>query len=155
MSLDIYLMNEPIKKKLGTGIFLRKDGKTYEASAEEVKEKFPDWEPPFTEETVITNEVFSDNITHNLWTMANQIPCSKDFTLYNVMWRPDEHNLNNAEDITDLLYAGMEFMEEHREELLQFNPSNGWGSYDVLLHVVENYYDACKKYPKATIQVSR
>jgi len=41
---------------------------------------------------------------------------------------------------------------EHYE---QFNASNGWGTYKNFVPFVENYLQACKDFPDATIEISR
>jgi hypothetical protein len=47
--------------------------------------------------------VYSGNITHNLGKMAGEVKLSNGLTLYDVLWRPDEHSLKYAKDIWRLL----------------------------------------------------
>ena len=44
--------------------------------------------------------VFNLNITHNLGKMAGEVLLSNGKTLYDVLWRPDEHGYYNGEDIS-------------------------------------------------------
>jgi hypothetical protein len=44
--------------------------------------------------------IFSMNITHNLGKMAQAVVLENGKTLYDVLWRPEEHNYFTASDIT-------------------------------------------------------
>jgi len=99
--------------------------------------------------------VYSANITHNVNTMAMVVELSNDLTLYDVMWRPDEHEMVYAKDIVDYLYAGWKDLVSNPEKYKKFNPSNGWGSYDGLVNFVKNYHDACMENLDAELRISR
>jgi hypothetical protein len=93
--------------------------------------------------------VFSGNITHNLNEMASEAG------IYECLWRPDEHGINEARQIVEPLAAGLADMEARPDHYRTFNPSNGWGTFDGFVKWCHEYLEACKKYPKASIYVSR
>ena len=100
--------------------------------------------------------VYSGNITHNLGAMAGAVVLSNGMTLYQVLWRPDEQQgLKFARDIVDLLDEGWNILLADPEKYKQFNPENGWGSYDGLEKFVYNYRNACWDNPDAELRVSR
>ena len=99
--------------------------------------------------------VFSQNITHNLGKMAGEVKLSNGLTLYDVMWRPDEHGLKYAKDISELLDEGWNILLAEPNRFIQFNPDNGWGSYEGLEKFVYKYRNACWDYPDAELSVSR
>lgn len=99
--------------------------------------------------------VYSDNITHNLNKMAMEVKLNESLTLYDVLWRPDEHELKYARDISDHLDAGWNILLSDPEKFKKFNPENGWGSYDGLCNFVYNYRNACWDAPDAELSISR
>ena len=99
--------------------------------------------------------VYDNNITHNLSKMASEVKLSNGLTLYDVLWRPDEHELELAEDIAELLDEGWNILLSEPDRFKQFNPKNGWGNYNNLCTFVYEYRNACWKEPDATIEVCR
>jgi len=99
--------------------------------------------------------VHDGNITHNLNKMAKAVKLSDGLTLYDVLWRPDEHGLFDAADIKDYLFEGWGILKDDPKKFWQHNPENGWGSYDDLVKFVRDYLDACLENPDAEIGVSR
>ncbi len=99
--------------------------------------------------------IFSMNITHNLGKMASAVVLSNGKTLYDVLWRPEEHNYFTAEDISELLDEGFNILLSAPEEYKQYNPENGWGEYDGLVQFVYQYRNACWENPSAELRVSR
>jgi len=99
--------------------------------------------------------VFSQNITHNLGKMAAQVTLSNGKTLYDVLWRPDEHNYFTAEDISELLDEGFNILLSDPQKFKAFNPENGWGEYNGLLNFVYAYRNACWDTPTAELRISR
>ena len=99
--------------------------------------------------------VFSQNITHNLGAMAREVVLGNDLTLYQVLWRPDEHGLKFARDIADMLDEGWNILLANPEKFKKYNPPNGWGSYEGLERFVYNYLNACRDTPDAELRVSR
>lgn len=99
--------------------------------------------------------VWTWNITHNLGEMAREVQVSDELTLYDVLWRPDEHELTLAHEIADYLDIGWNILLSDPEKYRKFNPANGWGSYDGLCEFVYRYRNACWDNPFAELKVSR
>jgi hypothetical protein len=99
--------------------------------------------------------VYSGNITHNLGKMAGEVKLSNGLTLYDVMWRPDEHSLKFAEDISELLDEAWNILLSEPDYFKTFNPDNGWGSYEGLEKFVYKYRNACWDNPDAELRISR
>jgi hypothetical protein len=148
MSLDVSLISKRKVKRSGTGVFIRDAGGNRELTPAEVKANWPT-APAAALKQYETNEVFSANITHNLTTMADKAG------LYMTLWRPEELNYLVGKDLIDPLRNGLARLKGNREHFEQYNPDNGWGSYEGLVEFVSQYLAACRKYPKATIEVSR
>lgn len=105
--------------------------------------------------------VYTSNITHNLCKMAMEVKFGLEWTgvtdlsLYDVLWRPDEHGFKYARDIADLLDIGWNILLSDPDNFKQFNPDNGWGSYEGLCDFVYNYRNACWHNPDAELSISR
>ena len=95
------------------------------------------------------------NITHNLNEMAKHVPVSKTLTLYNILWRPHESDLKTTDDILEYVTIAVKYLIDHEEELLQYNPDNGWGNYESLLDFSKQVGSACIFHPHCDIEVSR
>jgi hypothetical protein len=102
-------------------------------------------------------EVYVNNITHNCGKMAGAVELSNGKTLYDILWRPDECEppLSFAKDITESLEEGLRILRSDPEKFKQYNPENGWGSYDGLCNFVREYLIACLENPEANVQVCR
>ena len=96
-----------------------------------------------------TKYVYDANITHNLNTMADKAG------LYDVVWRPDENNIERAEQLIKPLEEGIAKLKADPEYFKGFNPENGWGTYEGLVDWLEKYLEACREWPKAKVEVSR
>lgn len=147
MSLDVYLIGEPTKRQ-HTGIYIREGGVNRELTPEEAKERYPDAYDGYLYEEE-DNELYHRNITHNLNTMAEKAG------IYNELWRPDEIGITRAEDLIEPLREGLHRLKSDPEYYQQFNPENGWGSYETLIRFVSGYLDACYMYKDAKVEVSR
>ena len=99
--------------------------------------------------------VYSANITHNLGKMAAEVVLTNGRTLYEVLWRPDEHEMKFAKDISELLDEGWNILLSDPDKFKKFNPENGWGSYEGLCDFVYRYRNACWDNPDAELSVSR
>lgn len=99
--------------------------------------------------------VYSGNITHNLGEMASYVKFDGDLTLYDVLWRPDEHGFRYAKDIEDYLDTAWNILMSEPEFYKTFNPKNGWGTYEGLCKFVYEYRNACWDNPDAELEVSR
>lgn len=89
------------------------------------------------------------NITHNLARMATEAG------LYEMLWRPDENGYNYAHEIVLQLKDAIVDLEANPDFYKEFNAPNGWGIYEHFLSFVKDVHNACMKYPKASISVSR
>lgn len=103
---------------------------------------------------------WSANITHNMGKMASHIPVSSPMenntTLYDYVWRPEVRKETvNTTIMWRVLKEGIAYMINERLDLLQYNPSNGWGDYDSFLAWLINYKNMCEDNPGCEIEVSR
>lgn len=154
MSLDIYIISpEPIKKK-STGIYARIDGQTRELTKEEVIERFPDVDlHDIVESAFETDEFWHGNITHNLHEMANNC-YGRDLCLDDLLWR-DEMPDDIVEYIIDL-FACLFELKDNPDYYKQYNPSNGWGTYEQLVEFVRSFIHALIDMPPgSTIKYSK
>jgi hypothetical protein len=94
-------------------------------------------------------QVYGANITHNLGKMA------KEVGIYEAIWRPEEINKTMASEIIELLEEALVDLKLKPQYFKEFNPTNGWGSYEVFVDFIEKYLDACRDYPNSFIEVSR
>lgn len=94
-------------------------------------------------------EVFSANITHNLTEMAEIAG------IYKILWRPEELGIVKAGEIIESLEMGLKKLKANPKYYQKFDSSNGWGTYKDFVPWVEEYLEACIKYPDALIAVSR
>lgn len=99
--------------------------------------------------------VYSANITHNVGAMAREVDVGEGRTLYDILWRPDEHGYVYAREILECLYTGWKELSYNPEKYKKFDPVNGWGSYEGLLEFVREYHAACMENPEAELRVSR
>jgi hypothetical protein len=144
MSLDVWLTGDNPFPRRGSRIFIREDGCTNEISREEWDRRFPGIEP-VTAEVNDDQQVYSGNITHNLNKMAMAAG------IYEPLWRPDEVGITLARQLIDPLTAGLERLRASPDAFKAHNPLNGWGTYEGLVLFVEEYLDACRAHPTATI----
>jgi hypothetical protein len=150
VSLDVYLTMKGSNVALaGTGVFVREGGQTRELTVAEVQERFPECELVADTRNEDSDGVYWANITHNLNKMAEAAG------LYVYLWRPDEHNIQTANQLIEPLRQGLKKLRANRMIFESYNPENGWGSYEALVEFVEKYLAACEKYPQALVSVSR
>ena len=93
--------------------------------------------------------VYTANITHNLKTMAEAAG------LYQCLWRPEEIGITKASELIEPLQTGLALLTSDPERFREFNPANGWGSYDYLVEFVEAYLKNCIDNPDAVVDVCR
>lgn len=94
-------------------------------------------------------EVCSLNITHSLAVMADEAG------IYQCLWVPCQARILFAAQLILPLSEGLALLLSDPDRFKKFNPENGWGSYDTLVEFVQQYLDACKKNPRAIVQVYR
>jgi hypothetical protein len=104
---------------------------------------------------MMPTEVFSRNITHNLGEMSRQVVLKNGKTLYDVLWRADEHGFKTGGDIADLLLEGYNILCKNPTKFKEFNPSNGWGNYEGLCNFVHDYYKGCLEFADLEFRISR
>lgn len=93
--------------------------------------------------------VYWANVTHNLTKMASEAG------VYEAVWRPEDLDIILAEDLIPYVEDGLNALKSDPKYYKQFNPKNGWGSYEVFVGFLEEYLKALKKHPEAKIRVSR
>jgi hypothetical protein len=93
--------------------------------------------------------VFECNITHNLGEMA------KKAGIYLELWRPEEIGKTKANELIEILKKSLKELKRRPAFYQKFEPINKFGCYKDLVYFVENYLEACKKYPEAKIEISR
>lgn len=93
--------------------------------------------------------VYSDNITHNLNKMAEAAG------IYDVLWRPDENGIWQAQQLIQPLSIGLAQLVSNPDKFKQFNAPNGWGMYENFVPFVSKYLAACVANPEASVSVSR
>jgi len=154
VSLDVYLNMPGYKQEASESkasvpkIFIRDNGQTKEISREEWDKRFPG-RVPVTVQPGEAYEVFSANITHNLTKMAEEAG------IYEAVWRPEEVGITKASQLIMTLKVGLAILEQNPTYFKTLNPPNDWGNYEVLILFVEDYLDACIKYPNANVRISR
>jgi hypothetical protein len=94
-------------------------------------------------------QVYWGNITHNLNEMAEEAG------IYLPLWRPEEVGITKASQLIMTLKVGLAILEQNPTYFKTLNPPNDWGNYEVLILFVEDYLDACIKYPNANVRISR
>ena len=146
MSLDVYLKIKHQSAK-ASRIFIHEDGRIKEISREKWDELRPGTQPTSVE--MQSDCVYTGNITHNLNTMAGEAG------IYQALWRPGEIGISKAEQLIKPLEDGLSLLLADPTWYKQFDPSNGWGSYDSLVEFVHEYLEACRSWPEADIKVSR
>ena len=100
--------------------------------------------------------VYNRNITHNLNVMASQVPVDENnLTLYDILWQPKEYGFTHARMIVDYLDEGWNILMSDPEFFKQFDPENGWGSYEGLCDFVYTYRNACRDNMEAELEVSK
>jgi hypothetical protein len=151
MSLDVYLsLPAEVPPIQHSGIFVRRDGQTVEITREEWDMLYPGNEPVvYQPGDTIPSEVYWANITHNLTTMADRVDLSS------CLWHPERVGVTHAKHLIAPLLEGLSLLKRRPEFCRQFNPPNGWGSYETFVSFVSHYLYACMTWPDAEVRVSR
>jgi len=92
---------------------------------------------------------FEGGVTHNLSEMARS--CG----LYEALWKPKDIGAFHAGDLIDPLTKGLDELGANPDIYSEYNPSNGWGDYHMLLSFALKARAACVRYPLALIDVGR
>ena len=96
-----------------------------------------------------SSSLFSANVTHNLNDMAGEAG------IYQHLWRPEEVEIEYAKQLIEPLWNGIKLLRADPDRFKKFNPSNGWGNYDIFVSFVKSYLDACVDNPEAAVNVWR
>lgn len=100
-------------------------------------------------DVTIIDSGYSANITHNLNKMADAAG------IYYALWRPEEIGAKYAKDIIQSIEKGLIDLVLKPSKYEEYNPSNGWGSYNGFVVWVAKYLEALKECPESEIYVSR
>ena len=151
MSLDVCLnIDQTRDPRSGSGIYVRRNGRTVEISRDEWDDLYPGREPVVVAHDAETSTlVYSGNITHNLNKMAEKAG------IYDYLWRPDENGISRASELIEPLARGLAKLTADPEAFKRHNPPNGWGDYHGLVAFVAEYLDACIRFPDASVSVWR
>lgn len=102
------------------------------------------------EKTVTTVECSeSYNITHNLTTMAKQVG------LYYPLWRPEGMGIETGRDLLPYLEEGLHSLIAEPAKYKEFEPANGWGTYEWFVEFLEKLIDEICLDPDRKIGISR
>ncbi len=146
MSLTVSLVDYEDPGQPSRTIFIRENGQTKSITREEWDRLYPDQEPVTVEHQP---DLYMANITHNLGPMANEAG------IYLHLWRPEELGIAKASELINPLNLALYMMRNEPDRFIFFNPPNGWGSYKDFIPWLDHYLDACKRYPDASVRVSR
>ena len=116
----------------------------------------------------INVQVAHYNLTHNLGSLTSHVPVGTvdsyssptkyipvEISLYDILWRADEHCLYSPSDIHEYLITGLTYMQTNYGDLLQYNPENSWGNIDQVIEVVKKLIADCAIYPEAQLHHCR
>lgn len=92
-------------------------------------------------------EVYTDNITHNLTTMARAAG------IYEALWSPETIGITKAAQLIIPLTEGLTRLKADPAEYEAHNAPNGWGMYEHFVPFVERYLAACVANPDADVTV--
>ncbi len=95
------------------------------------------------------DEIYSQNITHNLADMADAAG------LYKPLWRPEENGIERADMLIQPLMDGIAAMKANPAKFKLMDAENGWGTYKDFLPWLDRLLEACQKYPEGRVRASR
>jgi len=95
-----------------------------------------------------TFELFDGYVTNNLKDMA------KAANIYLHIWRPAEKNVTTAADLIEPFTRGLHQLKSQPKYFKEFNPPNGWGTYEGFVKFVEDYLTSCRENPKALVSAN-
>jgi len=98
-------------------------------------------------EVVKPTEVYSANITSNLYRMAEAAG------IHQALWNPEQLGITEASQLIPLLTDGLSKLKADPGHFKTFDSPNGWGRYIHFVPFVEKYLEACIENPGATVRV--
>ena len=143
MGLDLYIETEKYYLHKTTGVFIRENGANKELKTiEEVKAYFKGFDISHIKEyEYMDNIVWKRHITHNLTEMADHVRIDNT-TLYLLLWRPIESGYSFVtKEYVYYLNECLELLIYDKDELVKYNPENGFGNYNTLLDFVKSLVD--------------
>lgn len=100
----------------------------------------------FTLKAMRMTPILEKTVTHNMRHMALEAG------IYTILWHPEENGYKTAGDIVEILEKGVSDMRDRPDHYKQFDPANGWGSYDDFLPWLEEVLECCKKNHDAELE---
>jgi hypothetical protein len=100
-------------------------------------------------ECIYNETIYHGNLTHNLVDMADAAG------LYQCLWRPNENDIFIAEDIIPHLEKALPILLQFPDKFIALQPTNGWGTYEQLVEVVQGYLSKCIHHSQSIISVCR
>lgn len=97
----------------------------------------------------LPTEVYTANITHNLYAMADEAGIAKH------LWAPEEVGITQAVQLIAPLHKAVAELKADPARFEKHNAPNGWGIYENFLFFVEQYLAACLANPNAQVRASR
>lgn len=158
MSLDIYIISPEPEIKKSTGIYGRINGQTKELTPEECVQHFSDIYKSVEDVPVQiyeNDEFWHGNITHNLKEMAEKCDISEDpsdpIDLFDLLWGnkqlAEDTDMEKVAEYTARLTKCLFKLKVNPEYFKEFNPSNGWGDYELLVSFVTDFIEALLSMP--------
>ena len=93
-------------------------------------------------------EVFSENITHNLGRMAEAAG------FYKYLWRASENGICFVSELEPHLRVGLVKLIMEPKKYRKFDSPNGWGTYDNFVPWLIKVVNACEEYPEMRVEVN-
>ncbi len=106
-------------------------------------EQYVDYGGPDGPEKIV---LMDENMTHNLTAMWELVG------VYTALYHSEG---KEAREVYDALTLGVEYMKRYPSLCKKHDAPNGWGTYEQALPWLEKVTEAFRRYPKATIRVSR
>jgi hypothetical protein len=117
----------------------------------------------FTEEE--TTDVGYWNLTYNLLDMLNvafgltdepnglSVPEQVVFKKEGSKYYFDQWKNKTAQECEQSVQDAIERMEADPEKYKQYNPPNGWGTYEGALTILRDFLKTCREYPHAKVRI--
>lgn len=89
-------------------------------------------------------------VTHNLARMASY----GKKPIYQALWRPEQLNFTKASQLAGAIRDYLSEFEKYPSQYREFDPPNGWGSYDSFHQALKKLLEFCEQNPDAKYSVS-
>ncbi|MPN58149.1 hypothetical protein SDC9_205850 [bioreactor metagenome] len=74
--------------------------------------------------------------------------------LYKALWSPEEICITSASQMIAPLEKAIKELENDPEKYKAYNPSNGWGNYDIFVSFCKSVLHTCREHPDAVIEAA-